>query len=202
MSVVLFSLKDSVSRVRQLYLQCISVCTYQYMDKSVPVQYGFLAAVKVVKFLLGHRVIHVHGGNTQLAGLWQLVQPKTQTVTSWWRTSKDLCEYSCSFCVKLTERCLWRSPPRCPLASWTGSDTSCGSSGSGRRHHPKSDKNQCSVIYVVLEYNKGQVTAAIQGTGYVEHVCSVLSTLFKIRCPLDVYVLLSCIQNEPRSYKN
>lgn len=166
------------------------------MDKSVPVQYGFLAAVKVVKFLLGHRVVHIHGGNTQLASLWQLVQPKTQTATSWWRTSKDLWEYSCSFCVKLTERCPWRSPPRCLSASWTGSGTSCGSSGSGRRHHPKSDKNDkvkqtpnwCSVIYLVLEYNKGQVTKAIQGTGYVKTCLFSLSTLFKICCRLDVHV--------------
>lgn len=41
---------------------------------SSPVQDGFTAAVEVVKFLLGDGVVHVHGGNTQLAGLRQLVQ--------------------------------------------------------------------------------------------------------------------------------
>lgn len=40
-----------------------------------PVQDGLPAAVQVVKLLLGHRVVDVHGGHTQLPGFGQLVQP-------------------------------------------------------------------------------------------------------------------------------
>ena len=46
---------------------------------SSPVQDRFTAAVKVVKLLLGDRVIHIHGRDTQFASLRQLVQSeKTQ----------------------------------------------------------------------------------------------------------------------------
>lgn len=40
-----------------------------------PVQDGFSAAVQVVELLLGHRVVHVHGGHAQLPGFGQLIQP-------------------------------------------------------------------------------------------------------------------------------
>lgn len=49
---------------------------------SLPVQYGLFAAVNVVKLLLGHGVVHVHGRDAQFAGFGQLVQPETPTETS------------------------------------------------------------------------------------------------------------------------
>lgn len=76
----LFSSKHDVSgslqpdrRVQHSYsvaLYCTSgfTCLYSKHD-SLPVQYGLLAAVKVFKFLLGHRVVNVHGWDTQLACL-------------------------------------------------------------------------------------------------------------------------------------
>lgn len=46
---------------------------------SSPIQDRFTAAVKVVKLLLGDRVIHIHGRDAQFASLRQLVQSeKTQ----------------------------------------------------------------------------------------------------------------------------
>ena len=44
------------------------------IEFSSPVQDRFTAAVKVVKFLLGDGVVHIHGRDTQLASLRQLVQ--------------------------------------------------------------------------------------------------------------------------------
>ena len=41
----------------------------------LPVQDGLPAAVEVVKLLLGHRVVDIHGRDTQLPRLGQLVQP-------------------------------------------------------------------------------------------------------------------------------
>ena len=75
-SVVRFNLKKTTQS------DCSSAL-YQWFshDSSLPVQYGLLAAVQVVKFLLGHRVVDVHGRDTQLTRLWQLVQPETQTET-------------------------------------------------------------------------------------------------------------------------
>ena len=41
----------------------------------LPIQNGLSAAVEVVKLLLGDRVVHIHGRDTQFASLGQLVQP-------------------------------------------------------------------------------------------------------------------------------
>lgn len=38
-------------------------------DFSLPIQDGLTAAIQVVKLLLGDRVVHIHGRNTQLASL-------------------------------------------------------------------------------------------------------------------------------------
>lgn len=72
-SVVLFNLKDEFSMLRQ------PLCTVrESLHVAVPIQDGLFAAVEVVKFLLGHRVVDVHGRNAQPAGLRQLVQAETQ----------------------------------------------------------------------------------------------------------------------------
>ena len=48
----------------------------------VPVQDRLSAAVQVVELLLGDRVVDVHGWNTQLPRLRELVQPVDPTHTS------------------------------------------------------------------------------------------------------------------------
>lgn len=61
---------------------------------DLPIQDGLTAAVQVVKFLLGDRVIDVHGRHTQFASLRQLVQPRRKEKTKFIRTnySMALCE--------------------------------------------------------------------------------------------------------------
>lgn len=70
---------------------------HQYVYAPLPVQYGLLAAVEIVELLLGYWVVDVHGGDAQLAGLWQLVQPETTKWTSMWRTVETSGEWSSSF---------------------------------------------------------------------------------------------------------
>lgn len=97
-----------------------AVACYQTMASflddqfSSPIQDRFTAAVKVVEFLLGNRVIHIHGRDTQLASLRQLVQSE--------RTHGETCsgrnahtthihisthKPSCNPVWHYTFRCIW-----------------------------------------------------------------------------------------------
>lgn len=64
-SVVLFNLKDQFRPVRP------SLCTSvrDHRGASVPAQQGLLAAVEVVKLLLGHGIAHVDSRKAQLTCL-------------------------------------------------------------------------------------------------------------------------------------
>lgn len=48
-----------------------------------PVQDGLSAAVQVVKLLLGHRVVHVHGGHAEFPGFGELIQPGEKRAGGW-----------------------------------------------------------------------------------------------------------------------
>lgn len=68
------------------------------------------------------------------------------TAGTTWNTHRNICFWTGSWlldprCVeKLTDRCPSRSPPQCLWAFWTGSDTSCRSTGSNHRHRPESGR--------------------------------------------------------------
>lgn len=65
---------ESLQKRNNSKQQWIDLC-FEVLDDafSSPIQDRFTAAVKVVKFLLGDRVVHIHGRDTQLASLRQLV---------------------------------------------------------------------------------------------------------------------------------
>lgn len=54
--------------------QVIIFCELSAESFLVPIQDGLSAAVQVVEFLLGHRVIDVHGRDTQFSSFGELIQ--------------------------------------------------------------------------------------------------------------------------------
>lgn len=57
--------------------------SFQTSRGRSPVQDGLSAAVQVVKLLLGHRVVYVHGGHAEFPSFGQLIQPGEKRAGGW-----------------------------------------------------------------------------------------------------------------------